>query len=393
MRQIEAQLIHDMRNAVSVIQGAADTLHASARTMSPENVEHVAGMLARRSDMLVRLLGDLAIVHEIDRGDLGLRLQSVNVSEVVRDYVTTRMDPREATVVVEVDPHASVIADRVRLLQILDNLVSNAARYGGPNVVLRSSRDAHMVRIEVSDDGPGVAPELVDTLFDLYSRGSRSQELGGSGLGLAIVQELCEAMGGSASYEHTTGTTFSVSLPAVQEGGALPLVDPAGAGHAVSFWVADTDLADAVADYAAIGLAAGEAVMIAVTPEHLVMIEERLVARGLDLDISRALGQYIPLDAEELADLLERDGHVDPDRFSEIIGTAVRTVDDRWQGFRVFGEIVDVYWRCGNGHLALELETCWNRLRTQVDFPLYCGYQITAAQDRVCDCHDAVLVA
>jgi len=219
MRHIEAQLIHDMRNAVSVIQGAADTLYASARVMPPETVEHVAGMLARRSAMLVRLLQDLAVVHEIDRGDLGLRLQSISVAGAVSDYVATRLDPSDAAVQVEIEPGATVIADPVRLAQILDNLLSNAARYGGPNVVIRAWRDADLIRISVADDGPGVVPELVDNLFDLYSRGSLSRELGGSGLGLAIVQQLCAAMGGSIEYDGTDGTTFTASLPAVQVSG------------------------------------------------------------------------------------------------------------------------------------------------------------------------------
>lgn len=393
MRHIEAQLIHDMRNAVSVIQGAADTLHLSARAMTPETVEHVAGMLSRRSSMLVRLLQDLAVVHELDRGDLGLRLQSVSVAEAVGDYVASRLDPYELDVEVEVDPTAKVIADPIRLAQILDNLISNATRYGGPHVSLRAWREGDMIRIAVSDDGPGVVPELVDSLFDLYSRGSRSRELGGSGLGLAIVQQLCAAMGGSIAYDDSEGTTFVASLPAVQKPGTVPSADPAGEGHSVSFWVTEDALTDAVTDYVSVGLCAGESVLIAVTAQHRDLVEARLVSQGFDLDAARALGQYRALDAEELTVLLERDGHVDPDAFTEIIGGLVNVIHERWEGFRVFGEIVDVYWRAGDGQLALELETCWNRLRTEVEFPLYCGYQITAGQDRVCDCHDAVLVA
>lgn len=393
MKQIEAQLIHDMRNAAGVIRGAAETLHGSASLMPPEAIDHVAGMIARRSDMLARLLEDLAVVHELDRGDLGLQLQRVAVAEAVVDHLTEYRDRIDGTLEAVIDPDAEVIADPVRLAQILDNLLSNAARYGGPNVALRAWRDGSVVRIAVTDDGHGVPPELVNSLFDLYSRGSRSRELGGSGLGLAIVQQLCEALGGSIAYDHSDGTTFTASLPAVQAAGSLPAVDPAGAGHSVSFWLDDSGMADAVADYAAIGFDAGEAVIIAVTAFHRELIEDRLTARGLDLDLARALGQYTVFDAEELTGLLERDGHVDPELFTSVIGTAVEKIDTRWREFRVFGEIVDVYWRAGDGHLALELEGCWNRLRAEVSFPLYCGYGLDAGQGSLCDCHDAVLVA
>lgn len=393
MKHIEAQLIHDMRNAASVIRGAADTLHGSAGTLKPEAIDHIAGMLSRRSDMLVRLLEDLAIVHQLDRGELSLQLQRVDVESAVRDYVDENGHAIEGSFEVVIDPDSVVIADPVRLSQILDNLLSNAARYGGPNVTLRAWPDGGMVRIAVSDDGPGVAPDLVDTLFDLYSRGSRSREIGGSGLGLAIVQQLCAAMGGTIAYDDTDGTTFVASLPAIQAAGGLPLVDPAGAGHSVSFWVTDAALADAVSDYAALGISAGEAVVLAVTPHHRDLVEARLVARGVDVDVARALGQYLPLDAEELTERLQRNGHIDPELFDRYIGDAVTAVGSLWRAFRVFGEIVDVYWRAGEGHLTLELEARWNRLRTEVDFPLYCGYEVGHGQHRLCDCHDAVLVA
>ncbi len=393
MEHIEAQLIHDMRNAASVIRGAADTLHGSAQSMQPEAIDHIAGMLARRSDMLVRLLEDLTIVHDLDRGAPSLQLQRVSVETVVRDYLEEHRDQAEGTLEAVVDPEAAVIADPVRLWQILDNLLSNAARYGGPNISLRAWRDGSIVRIAVSDDGAGIAPELANTLFDLYTRGSRSREFGGSGLGLAIVQRLCAVMGGTIAYEGYDHTTFTVSLPAVQAAGCLPLVDPASAGHAVSFWGTDSDFADAVGDYAAFGITAGEAVVIALTPYHLDLVEERLEALGLDLDAARKLGQYLPMDADELAGLLERNGHVDPERFSAVIGEAVAAVDSQWRAFRVFGDFLNKNWQAEDGHLALELEACWNRLRAQVSFPLYCGYDIGNGQDLLCACHDAVLVA
>ncbi len=392
MRNIEAQLIHDMTNAATVIRGAAETLHASARTMPPDAVEEITAMLTRRTDMLIRLLEDLATVHAIDRGDLGLQLQGVNLTETLRDVVADNRGRVAGTLSVDIDPDARVLADPMRLSQILDNLLSNAARYGGDNVRLRAWTDGPVVRISVSDDGAGVPPELVGSLFDLYSRGDTSRKLGGSGLGLAIVQQLCRVMGGSIEYDDRVGTAFIATLPAVPTSGS-PSAEDARDGHTVSFWVDDPSLADTVADFTTNGLLRGEAVVLAITHPHRELIEERLVARGFDLVVAARVGQYLVLDATEVHAALVRQGHIDPERFEEIIGARVRTVDARWQTLRLFGEIVDLYWRTGRGHLALELEACWSRLRSEVDFSLCCGYEVSAGQDRVCDWHEAVLVA
>ncbi|MFL6157002.1 MAG: ATP-binding protein [Marmoricola sp.] len=393
MRDVEAQLMHDMRNTAAVIRGAADMLHGGHRTMPAESIDHVTAMLARRSDMLARLFEDLATVSAIERGDLGLELQGVDLAEALRDVVAEHRERCGKEIVVDVEPGAKVLGDPVRIVQILDNLLSNAARYGGDTVSVRVGREAEQVRIDVTDDGPGVAPELVDTLFDLYSRGATSRQLGGSGLGLAIVQQLCTAQGGAISYDDSTGATFTARLPVLPATTDVLGADAAREGHAVSFWVADDDLADSVARYVAAGLVGGEAVLIAVTDDHRRKVEERLAGLGLDVDEARRLGQYTALDADVLRDALKVDDHVDPTVFTDLIASAVDRVREQWATFRVFGEIVDLYWRDGDGHLALELEGCWNELRSRVPFPLYCGYGIAADQDRVCGCHDAVLAA
>ena len=393
MRHIEAQLIHDMRNTATVIRGAAETLHASHQTLPPTAVDQITGMLARRTDMLVRLLEDLATVHALDRGDLTIQLQRVDLAEECRDVVSELRDRTGHAIDVDIAPDAIVLGDPVRIAQILDNLLTNAARYGGTAVSLHAWRDGDVVRIEVNDDGPGVPAELVGSLFALYSRGLASRQLGGSGLGLAIVRQLCEILGGSIAYDNERGATFTATLPAVPVTSADLGQDAALQGHPVSFWVDDVGLADAVADYAAAGFVAGTAVVIAVTDEHRRMVEERLVGLGFDLAVAEGLGQYRVLDAAVLHEALTVADHIDPERFEAIVGGTLETVRNRWQGFRVFGEIVDLYWRNGDLHLALELESCWNQLRARSKFPLYCGYEISPDLDRVCDCHDAVLVA
>src|SRR5206468_730040 len=143
---------------------------------------------------------------------------------------------------------ALVVADPTRLTQVLDNLVTNALRYGGPNVHVRAVREGAHVQLSVSDDGEGIAPEMRDTLFEAYVHGSASHGLGGSGLGLLIVRQLCEAMSGTIAYDDTDGTRFTATFPALP----VPTVelDPdVASGHSVAFWHTDENLTESLVAY------------------------------------------------------------------------------------------------------------------------------------------------
>jgi hypothetical protein len=146
-----------------------------------------------------------------------------------------------------------------------------------------------------------------------------------------------------------------------------------------------------VAHYVTAGLVSGEACVVAVTPAHQAVIEAALRRLGIDVAAVRASGQYLPLNAVDIHRALEVDGHVDPAMFADIVGATITGLAARWRRFRAFGEIVDLYWRTSRQHLAIELEECWNRLRAEVDFPLYCAYELSADQGAVCDCHQAVV--
>jgi two-component sensor histidine kinase len=358
-------------------------------------VAHLTEMMDRRSEMLVRLLGDLATSHLAERGELELSLQRVSLTDVCRDLLEERQPVLGSShITVDVADDALVVADPTRITQVLDNLVTNALRYGGPDVQVRAVRAGAHVLLTVSDDGPGIPDDLVDTLFDAYVHGRTSHGLGGSGLGLLIVRQLCEAMSGTIEYDDTDRTTFTATFPALPT--PTQELDPdVASGHSVAFWHTDENLAESLTAYVANGLAAGEAVVVAATPAHHELLEERLAAIGIDAGAAHASGQYLPLDADALHHHLPRLHHIDPERFESIIGEAVERVSRHWLGFRVFGEIVDLYWRSDHGHLALELEACWNDLRGRLHFPLLCAYELAPGESAgaICDCHDTVVSA
>lgn len=215
MRDAEAQLIHDVRNAATVIHAAVAHLSGEDYESLPPKVRaRLLEALGRRSDMLVRLVEDLSVLHHLDRGDLTLETRPVAVDEVCRDVVDGLRPGRDCTVHLAVEPDTVALADPICLTRVVDNLVINAVRHGGDHIEVRACGDGDTVTVEVLDDGPGVPEELVDTLFDRYARGQGSGSSGGSGLGLSIVKELCQAQGGSIRYDATHGCRFVATFRA-----------------------------------------------------------------------------------------------------------------------------------------------------------------------------------
>lgn len=214
MSDVEAQLIHDLRNTATVIRTAAMQLSADPESMPRHTMVHLAHMITRRSDMFLRLLGDLSMLAELDGDELTVSLQRTCLVEICEFALANRTLAPGKTLIVDVDADACVVSDPLRLTQILDNLLTNALRYGGPNVTVRSVCDQGVVRLEVADDGEGVPPEIVPHLFHGYIRGESSYLQGGAGLGLSIVHSLCTAIGATVEYHAGHGSHFTVTLPA-----------------------------------------------------------------------------------------------------------------------------------------------------------------------------------
>ena len=395
MHHVDAQLIHDMRNTVTVLRGAASELVARDDQVSDEHVTRLAEMIARRAEMLGHLLDDLATSDDLTHGELALSLRPVDLDRLCRSALAERHLPDGVEITFDLDAAAVALGDPVRLLQVVDNLVTNAVRYGGPHITLSARRIGTHVRLEVSDDGDGVAEELRETLFDSYTRGPESSSSAGSGLGLGIVRKLCKAQGGSVAYRQGPRSVFTVTLPALPLATDSPRPDAAEKGHAVTFWHQPHQLGDAIAGYALHGLTRGEAVVVVATDEHLELVEERLTKAGIELPAVLDTGQLVTLDAELMHRELVHADRVDPERFERLIGATITSLRSRWQSTRVFGEIVDLYWRRGDDHLALQLERCWDRLRRRVDFPLLCAYELHPDEDAVAlrTCHDGEVVA
>jgi signal transduction histidine kinase len=219
-----ATLAHELRNPLAPIRTAVqllglkelpDSRRARAREIIERQVEH-----------LVCLIGDLLDISRITRGMIRLHREPVMIGAVIASAVeTTRpvIDARRHKLTLELpDELITVEGDKVRLVQIVGNILHNAAKFtdAGGRILLKVTRESSQAVITVKDTGIGIPRELTPRIFDLFARVHAAPEHseGGLGIGLALVRRLVEMHGGSVMVHSDgpgRGTEFSVRLPLI----------------------------------------------------------------------------------------------------------------------------------------------------------------------------------
>ncbi len=218
-RDLIGDVAHELRTPIASVRGYVEGLEAGVFAPGPDAWRVLDEQTAR----LAHLVDDLALLWQADSRDLRIQLEALDGPALLadaRDRHRTLAEARSIALVLgEVLP-TTVRADRVRIGQVLDNLIGNALRYtpAGGRVELGLRAVGTEAIIEVRDDGPGLTPEQAARVFDRFYRvdSSRSRDVGGSGLGLAITRSLVEAMGGTigvASPGPSRGSRFRVSFP------------------------------------------------------------------------------------------------------------------------------------------------------------------------------------
>ncbi|MBL9002963.1 MAG: HAMP domain-containing protein [Myxococcales bacterium] len=225
-RDFVANASHELRTPLASLCSAVETLR-SASQRDPQHVERFVEIIARNAERLHRLVEDLLDLSRIESPGFRLSMVALPVEEIAQ-HVLSLFQPRAESKQIVLtcrlpSPAPHVLGERRALEQVLSNLLDNALKYGsaaseivlGAEVIKQTERT--MLRIAVSDRGPGISAEHLPRLFERFYRvdTGRSRALGGTGLGLAIVKHLVEAMHGEVGVESTVGqgSTFWFTLP------------------------------------------------------------------------------------------------------------------------------------------------------------------------------------
>jgi signal transduction histidine kinase len=219
--EIMAIVAHDLKNPIGAVRGLADLVHTGFA--SPEKVLIITGQIVSTADRMLELVKNLLDVNQLESGGRQFERIEFDVAPLVESTIWQYQSQAEAkNITLHYSAEAAsnlVIADEQAMVQVLDNIVSNAVKYSpfGKNVFVRVKPSNGKVRVEVQDEANGISPEDMTKLFGKFARLS-SRPTGGehsTGLGLSIVKKMVVAMNGKVWCESVLGegATFIVELP------------------------------------------------------------------------------------------------------------------------------------------------------------------------------------
>lgn len=234
-----SNLSHELRTPLAPALAELGYLAETAEL--PESVRESMRMVRRNIETEARLVDDLLDLTRVEHGKMELNCSVVDVHEAIREAVASlqsQMDRKglELTAGLRAAQHL-VWADPDRLQQVFLNLLSNAVKFtpGQGAIAVRTANvsDGRGVRVEVSDNGRGIAPDMLPRLFQAFEQAEQSPRLGGLGLGLAITRSLVELHHGTVAASSPglgRGASFTVELPVTEQ--RAPAKPPAAASEA-----------------------------------------------------------------------------------------------------------------------------------------------------------------
>ena len=214
---------HELRTPLSTILGYTDLL-LTQEEHTRDNWREYLTLIQDKSENLAQIVGDLLDISRIEAGEgLQLSCEPCDLGKICQQVIDEfSLDCKIHQFRAELPDHPVLIeADRYAIVQILENLISNAVKYSpkGGNIVLAAKLNSEMCHLEVSDQGLGMLPDQVEQAFEKFYRADATNTaISGTGLGLTIVKHLVEAHGGQVSLQSQRGhgTCVSVLLPLVQ---------------------------------------------------------------------------------------------------------------------------------------------------------------------------------
>jgi two-component system, OmpR family, phosphate regulon sensor histidine kinase PhoR len=218
-----ANASHELRTPLATLIGYTETLREQSEEIDPITRERFLSVVHDEARRMQRVVEDLISLSRIEAEKFTVPTDAVTLGSLIDEALASerrRATERGSALVRDVAPDLPRVAgDRGQILQLLDNLLSNALRYGEPGtpVTVTARPEGPMVRLSIADEGEGIAPEHIARVTERFYRvdTSRSRSLGGTGLGLSIVKHIVERHRGRLNIDSALGrgTTIHVLLP------------------------------------------------------------------------------------------------------------------------------------------------------------------------------------
>jgi signal transduction histidine kinase len=208
---------HELRTPLTSIEGFTDTLHETWENLSHPEIDEFLTIVKRESTHLSNLVEDILVIPRLEAGRLRLEENEFDLRDLIFETASMLFIDDERNCEVSIPGGVMAHADQGRVKQIMRNLLENARKYGGDQVLVDGEMHGDLYRITVADNGPGIPEADRDRIFEHFEQltkgdGRLSQ---GVGLGLPIARKLARAMGGDLwfSPRFPTGSLFHITVP------------------------------------------------------------------------------------------------------------------------------------------------------------------------------------
>jgi signal transduction histidine kinase len=217
-----ATISHELRTPLTVMNGSSDLLLRGLTGPLNDEQRTLVGSIHKHAVTMTALLNNVITVASLDSGTLTVEPEAVELNYILNDLLWSyrkSVAAKGLELIIDIpEDLPELIADPQQLRIVLNQLLDNARRYTtAGTVAIRATHEADQVRIAIADTGPGIDPELTDSLFTRFTRGAEgiNSSERGIGLGLAIAKELTDRQGGAIRLDETSsqGSTFVITLP------------------------------------------------------------------------------------------------------------------------------------------------------------------------------------